>query len=88
MIGKKMAVKIRLTRMGGHKKPFYRIVAADSASPRDGRFLEILGHYDPQKDQAEATLDTDRVKVWLSKGAKPSPTVSQLLAKKGVRAGA
>lgn len=82
-----MAVKIRLTRMGGHKKPFYRIVVADSESPRDGRFLEVVGHYDPQKDQAEATLKEDRVKDWLSKGAKPTLTVSQLLAKKGVKAG-
>jgi small subunit ribosomal protein S16 len=73
--------------MGGHKKPFYRVVVTDSESPRDGRFLEIVGHYDPQKDQKEATLKEDRVKDWLSKGAKPSLTVSQLLAKKGVRAG-
>jgi len=82
-----MSVKIRLTRMGGHKKPFYRIVVADSESPRDGRFLEVVGHYDPQKDQAEATLQEDRVKDWLSKGAKPTLTVAQLLNKKGVRAG-
>ncbi|MDD5167382.1 MAG: 30S ribosomal protein S16 [Syntrophales bacterium] len=83
-----MAVKIRLTRMGGHKRPYYRIVVADSESPRDGRFLEVVGHYDPQKEQSEVILKEDRVKDWLSKGAKPSPTVSQLLAKKGVRAGA
>jgi small subunit ribosomal protein S16 len=82
-----MSVKIRLTRMGGHKKPFYRIVVADSEFPRDGRFLEVVGHYDPQKDQAEATLKEDRVKDWLSKGAKPTLTVAQLLDKKGVRIG-
>ncbi len=81
-----MAVKIRLTRMGGHKKPFYRIVVADSECPRDGRFLEVVGHYDPQKDQTDAVIKEDRVRDWLAKGAKPSPTVSQLLAKKGVRA--
>jgi len=81
-----MAVKIRLTRTGGHKKPFYRIVVADSEAPRDGKFLEVLGHYDPQKDQSEATLKEERVKDWLSKGAKPTLTVSQLLEKKGVRA--
>lgn len=80
-----MSVKIRLTRMGGHKKPFYRIVVADSESPRDGRFLEVLGHYDPHKDQSEATVKEDRVKDWLSKGAKPTLTVAQLLEKKGVR---
>ncbi|MFA5180338.1 MAG: 30S ribosomal protein S16 [Syntrophales bacterium] len=78
-----MAVKIRLTRMGGHKKPFYRVVAADSESPRDGRFLEVLGHYDPAKDLDGVSLKTDRIKYWLSKGAKPTLTVSQLLKKKG-----
>lgn len=69
--------------MGGHKKPFYRVVAADSESPRDGRFLEVLGHYDPAKDLDGVSLKTDRIKYWLSKGAKPTLTVSQLLKKKG-----
>jgi small subunit ribosomal protein S16 len=78
-----MAVKIRLTRMGGHKKPFYRVVAADSESPRDGRFLEVLGHYDPAKDLEGVSLKTERIKYWLSKGAKPTLTVTQLLKKKG-----
>ena len=78
-----MAVKIRLTRMGGHKKPFYRVVAADSESPRDGRFLEVLGHYDPAKDLDGVILKIERIKYWLSKGAKPTLTVSQLLKKKG-----
>ncbi|HAJ28520.1 MAG TPA: 30S ribosomal protein S16 [Syntrophus sp. (in: bacteria)] len=78
-----MAVKIRLTRMGGHKKPFYRVVAADSESPRDGRFLEVLNHYDPAKDLDGVSLKIERIKYWLSKGAKPTLTVSQLLKKKG-----
>ncbi len=78
-----MAVKIRLTRMGGHKKPFYRVVAADSESPRDGRFLEVLGHYDPAKDLDGVSLKVERIKYWMSKGAKPTLTVSQLMKKKG-----
>ena len=64
-----MAVKIRLTRMGAKGKPFYRIVAADKEYPRDGRFLEILGNYDPKKNPAEISLKEDRVRDWLSKGA-------------------
>ena len=80
-----MAVKIRLTRIGAKGKPSYRVVAADSESPRDGKFLEILGNYDPKKNPAEVTLKEDRVREWLSKGAKPTLTVSQLLKKKGIR---
>jgi len=80
-----MAVKIRLTRIGAKGKPSYRVVAADSESPRDGKFLEILGNYDPKKNPAEVTLKEDRVREWLSKGAKPTLTVSQLLEKKGIR---
>ncbi|MFQ5900329.1 MAG: 30S ribosomal protein S16 [Thermodesulfobacteriota bacterium] len=79
-----MSVKIRLTRMGRKKKPFYRIVAADSESPRDGRFLEILGTYDPLKDPAEVKLSEDKVAEWLKKGAQPTETVRNLLKKKGV----
>ncbi|MBA4395953.1 MAG: 30S ribosomal protein S16 [Syntrophus sp. (in: bacteria)] len=79
-----MAVKIRLTRMGAKGRPVYRIVAADSAAPRDGKFLEILGNYDPKKDPPEVNLKEDRVKSWLAKGAKPTLTVSNLLTKKGV----
>jgi len=79
-----MAVKIRLTRMGARKKPYYRIVVADSVSPRDGKFIEIVGNYDPKKDPAEITLKEDRIKEWLSKGAEPTLTVSQLLGKKGI----
>jgi small subunit ribosomal protein S16 len=79
-----MAVKIRLARMGAKKKPFYRIVVADVESPRDGRFIEIVGNYDPKKDPAEINLKEDRVVDWLSKGAKPTLTVSQLIKKKGI----
>jgi small subunit ribosomal protein S16 len=79
-----MAVKIRLTRMGAKKRPFYRIVVADSEAPRDGRFIEIVGNYDPLKDPAEINLKEDRIKDWLSKGAKPTVTVTNLLKKKGV----
>jgi len=79
-----MAVKIRLTRMGAKGKPFYRIVAADTDFPRDGRFLEILGNYDPKKNPAEVTIKEKRVRDWLSKGAKPTLTVSNLLKTKGI----
>lgn len=81
-----MAVKIRLTRMGAKGKPFYRIIAADTDFPRDGKFLEILGNYDPKKDPAEINLKEDRVRDWLSKGAKPTVTVSNLLKTKGIEA--
>ena len=81
-----MAVKIRLTRMGAKGKPFYRIVAADTDFPRDGRFLEILGNYDPKKNPAEVTIKEKRVREWLSKGAKPTLTVSNLLKTKGIEA--
>ncbi|ABC78208.1 30S ribosomal protein S16 [Syntrophus aciditrophicus] len=83
-----MAVKIRLARMGAKKKPFYRIVVSDSESPRDGRFLEIVGNYDPGKDPAEVNVKESRLLEWLSKGAKPTLTVSQLLQKKGIKVGA
>ena len=79
-----MTVKIRLTRRGAKGKPFYRIVAAESMSPRDGRFLEILGSYDPKKDPAEVVLKEDAITDWLSRGAQPTLTVSQLLKKKGI----
>lgn len=81
-----MAVKIRLARMGAKSKPFYRIVVANSESPRDGRFLEIVGNYDPQKNPAEVTVKEDRIVAWISKGARPTLTVSQLLEKKGIMA--
>ena len=79
-----MAVKIRLTRMGAKKKPFYRIVVAESEAPRDGRFIEIVGNYDPLKDPVEINIKQDRVADWLSKGAKPTQTVLSLLKKKGI----
>lgn len=70
--------------MGTKKKPFYRIVVADSEAPRDGRFIEIVGNYDPLKDPAEINLKEERIEDWLSKGAKPSVTVLSLLKKKGL----
>lgn len=79
-----MAVKIRLARMGAKKKPFYRIVVADSEARRDGRFLEIVGTYDPIREPAAVTLKEERIKNWLSRGAKPTDTVASLLTKNGV----
>ena len=70
--------------MGTKKKPYYRIVVADSVSPRDGKFIEIVGNYDPKKNPAEITVKEDRVREWLSKGAEPTLTVTQLLGKKGI----
>ena len=78
-----MGVRIRLARHGAKKKPFYRIVVADSENPRDGRFLEKLGTYDPLKDPAEVSLNPDRIKYWMEKGAIPSDTVRSLLKKEG-----
>ncbi len=78
-----MAIRLRLTRGGRKKRPFYRIVAANSEARRDGRFLEILGTYDPLKDPAEIKLDAKRVKKWLDRGAKPTDTVRSLIAKAG-----
>lgn len=79
-----MAIKIRLTRMGKKKSPFYRIVVANSKSPRDGRFIEIVGNYDPRKDPPEINIKEDRITDWLSKGAEVTETVSSLLKKKGI----
>jgi len=79
-----MAVKIRLARHGAKKRPFYRIVAADNESPRDGRFLEKLGTYNPLQDPAEVILDTERVKYWIGQGARPSDTVRAILKREGV----
>jgi len=78
-----MPVKIRLARHGAKKKPFYRIVAADSESPRDGRFLEIVGTYNPLIDPAEVSLKQERVKYWIDQGAIPTTTVKNLLKKEG-----
>jgi small subunit ribosomal protein S16 len=79
-----MAVKIRLTRKGTKKKPFYRIVAADIEMPRDGRFLELLGTYNPMVDPAAVTLKEDRINYWLGEGAKPSTTVQSILKREGL----
>ena len=79
-----MPVRIRLTRRGAKKRPFYRIVAADSEAPRDGRFLEVLGYYNPLKDPAQVHIDEDKVTKWMQRGAKLSETVRSLLRKKEV----
>ena len=79
-----MGVRIRLARHGAKKKPFYRIVVADGESPRDGRFLEKVGTYDPLKDPAEVNLNSDRIKYWIDKGAIPSDTVKSLFKKEGI----
>lgn len=74
-----MAVKLRLTRVGKTKQPQYRIVAADSRSPRDGRFIEILGHYNPRSEPSVVTVDNDKIVQWLQKGAQPTDRVRKLL---------
>ena len=78
-----MAVKLRLTRIGKKKQPQYRIVAADSRSPRDGRFIEILGHYDPRQDPSSLTVDNDKAAKWLAEGAQPTERVRKLLTISG-----
>jgi small subunit ribosomal protein S16 len=78
-----MAVKIRLARHGAKKKPFYRIVVADSECPRDGRFLERVGTYDPLYDPAKITLNSERIRYWMDQGALPTNTVKSLLKKEG-----
>ncbi len=79
-----MATRIRLRRMGAKKKPFYRIVVADSRSPRDGRFIEEIGYYDPCKNPAEVNIDDEKAVKWLKSGAQPSETVRALLNKAGL----
>jgi small subunit ribosomal protein S16 len=79
-----MAVKLRLTRVGSKKNPIYRVVAADTRSPRDGRFLEIVGRYNPQTDPSTIEFDEPRVKDWLGKGALPTSAVARLLKVKGI----
>ena len=74
-----MAVKLRLTRVGSKKNPIYRVVAADSRSPRDGKFIEIVGRYNPQTDPSTIELNEEKVKDWLSKGAQPTESVRRLL---------
>ena len=79
-----MAVRMRLTRVGSKKNPIYRVVVADSRSPRDGKFIEIVGRYNPQHEPSLIEFDEDRVKDWLAKGALPSGTVSRLLKAKNL----
>ena len=82
---KEMAVKMRLRRMGQKKAPFYRIVVADSRSPRDGRFIEEVGYYDPTKDPSVIKFDEEAAKKWLSTGAQPTETVAKLLKIAGIQ---
>lgn len=79
-----MAVKIRLRRMGAKKAPFYRIVVADSRYPRDGRFIEEVGYYDPTKEPSVIKIDEEKAKTWLANGAQPTDTVKALLKIEGV----
>lgn len=79
-----MAVKIRLKRMGAKKSPFYRVVVADSRFPRDGRFIEEVGTYNPMKDPSEFSVDAEKVQKWIKNGAQPTDTVRNLLKKNGV----
>ena len=76
-----MAVRIRLTRKGRKKQPFYRIVVADSESPRDGKFLDIVGTYDPMQNPAVVDFDNEKLDTWMKKGAKPTQTVESLIKK-------
>ena len=79
-----MAVKVRLRRMGQKKAPFYRIVVADSRSPRDGRFIEEIGYYDPTKEPSEIRVDEEAAKKWLANGAQPTQTVEKILKTAGI----
>jgi small subunit ribosomal protein S16 len=79
-----LAVKLRLTRVGSKKNPIYRVVAADARAPRDGKFLEIVGRYNPQTEPSTIELDEAKVKDWLSKGAQPTEPVARLLKVKGI----
>jgi small subunit ribosomal protein S16 len=81
-----MAVRIRLSRVGGAKNPIYRIVVADSAARRDGRSIETIGQYNPRQTPSLIEIDADKARAWLDKGAKPSDTVKRLLAVKGIEA--
>lgn len=80
-----MPVRIRLMRFGRKKRPFYRVVAADSRAPRDGKFLDILGYYDPLKEPFEFKVNEEKVKKWLEKGAEPTETVRALLRRIGIK---
>ena len=79
-----MAVKIRLRRMGAKKAPFYRVVVADSRYPRNGRFIEEIGTYDPNKEPSEIKIDAEKAKQWIANGAQPTDTVKAILKKEGI----
>ena len=79
-----MAVKMRLRRLGAKKAPFYRVIVADSRSPRDGRFIEEIGYYNPMTNPAEIKIDADKAKKWIANGAQPTDTVKSLLKKSGI----
>lgn len=79
-----MAVKIRLTRMGDKKAPFYRVIVADSRAPRDGKFIDIIGTYNPLTSPAQINIDKEKAEKWLKNGATPTDTAKQLLVKSGV----
>ena len=81
-----MAVRMRLTRVGSKKNPIYRVVVADQRSPRDGRFIEIIGRYNPQTEPSTIVIDAERARHWLEHGAQPSETVAGLLRTKGIAA--
>lgn len=81
-----MATKIRLKRMGAKKRPFYRVVIADARAPRDGKFIEEIGYYDPATDPATIKIDEEKALKWLADGAKPSDTAKSLLQKQGIMA--
>lgn len=80
-----MAVKIRLKRMGSKKNPFYRVIVADSRSPRDGRFIDELGYYNPTTQPAQINIDVEKANAWLNNGAQPTDTVKSLFKKAGVQ---
>ena len=79
-----MAVKMRLRRLGAKKAPFYRVIVADSRSPRDGRFIEEIGYYNPRTNPAEIKIDAEKAKKWIANGAQPTETVKSLLKKSGI----
>ena len=79
-----MAVKIRLRRMGAKKAPFYRVIVADSRSPRDGKFIEEIGYYDPMVAEGGVKIDADKAKTWIKNGAQPTETVRALLKKQNI----
>ncbi|MFN4196913.1 MAG: 30S ribosomal protein S16 [Caldimicrobium sp.] len=79
-----MPVRIRLMRMGRKKRPFFRVVVADSRAPRDGKFIDILGYYDPLKEPYEFKIDPNKIKLWLERGAEPTETVRALLKREGL----